>query len=461
MSIDELVGRTLTDITDGLTPMPDPYGRVHKRFRRSQRRRRTTLALSLVGVTLAGITIMPGKSGPPSVADPESIEWTYTYLWWAERLVDSPTRGAVGADTAFVADLARQVAEQQRADKYPVKAPVRQVKVLFVDDVGPYRIAFVAFVLAERDSDGWPNSSGWLTAPAGATAEALATSSYSETPGGGLTPFEHKVITTEPPDGPLAVGIAPAGCQFASAPLPEATAWQPEPTGSYIVRTPQTARREWWQITCDGIVRMEGSSAVWVNEAVTESKLTEATRQTRGGLDKELSRRALTSLIEWGGSGTHVLWNGRTSGTQADIYMNGPFDGRAAVAVTRAARSGWDGIVDITYDTAGPDGKTGARQSFHTKVDPTDPSSVVAIRLGERTSTVLVITPVNAAALRTIGPQGQVLEQVPVQDAGVVMRVTNPEGTIFEALDANGAVIGRGTVTEQAGYGGFYAWNGR
>ncbi|MEO3745237.1 hypothetical protein [Plantactinospora sp. B5E13] len=456
MTIDDLVGRSLTEMTDGLRPQPDPYGRVRARFQRSRRRRRAAVglcaaaALSVTGATVIG----PSRGGDLSATEPEP-GWQ-SMLRWAERLAESPPRGAVGADSVFVADLADRIAERQRAGGYRVKAPVRHIKVLFVDDVGPRRIALVAFALAQPDtSTQWPNAHAWLVAPRGASAAALVATSSHQT-GDGLEPLMSITVPSEgvEPVEPISIAIAPTGCEFASAPLPEATAWQPEPTGSYIVRTQQTQRPEWWQVTCDGVVRAsQPAPGSLVSGPLTDAQLDQAVGSVRGTFDRELSRAAIADMA--GGNGyaikalPQVIWNGRTVGTEADL--NGPFDGRAVVSAAPAVRGGWLGEVKIVYDRPDGGGATGTGQSFTTDTDPTDPSSVLAVRLGQDTSTVLVVTPADAATLRVLDPDGETVAEAPVRDAGVVMTVAQPAGVTIEALDAGGAVIGRGGVAEQGG----------
>ncbi|MEU5950101.1 hypothetical protein ABZ793_31785 [Micromonospora sp. NPDC047465] len=456
MTIDDLVGRALTEMTEGLRPQPDPYSRVRARLQRSRRRTRAAVGLCMAAVVSAtGATVIgPSHGGGPPMIEPEP-GWQ-TMLRWAERLADSPPRGAVGADPAFVADLANRISERQRAGAYRVKAPVRQVKVLFVDDIGSRRIALVAFALAQPDSSTqWPNAHAWFVAPRGASAEVLA-APPDQGEGDGLEPF---MSTTVPGDGvdpvePISVGVAPAGCEFATAPLPEATAWQPEPTGSYIVRTKQTQRPEWWQITCDGVVRVsQPAPGSLISARVTDAQLESAVGTARGTLDREQSRTAISALA--GGYGyaikalPQVIWNGRTAGTEAD--SNGSFDGRAVVLAAPAVHGGWLGEVQIVYDHADGRSATGTGQSFTTDTDPTDPSSIVAVRLGQNTSTVLVVTPADAATLRAVGRGGEVVARTPVRDAGAVIKVADPAGLTIEALDAKGAVIGRGEIVEQGG----------
>jgi hypothetical protein len=460
MTIDDMVGRALTDLTEDLTPLPDPYGRARTRFHRSRRRRRTALGASLVAAVLAaGAVLVPSRDGGPPVAASPSIP--AALLGWAERLADSPTRGAVGADQAFVADFAGKLAARQRAGDYRVKVPVRQVKVLFADDIGTRRIAFVAFALAQPDPiTEWPNASAWFVAPRGATADALAAPSAVQSIGDGLEPFVVTNIADHVTDE-VTVALAPSGCEFASAPLPEATAWAPEPTGSYIVRTHQTRRAEWWQITCDGVVKWEQPARTIPDGVLTDADLARATERVRGTFDRQLSQQAPSTLTATFGYAIRdlprVAWNGRITGAEPDI--NGEFDGKAVVVAAPAVRGGWVGEVDIVYDAVSARGSQGTSQPFSTDTDPTDPSSVVAIRLGQNTSTVLVITPVGATTVRAVRANGEIVAQTAVRDAGAVIKVTDPATVTFQALDRQGTVLSRGKVAGQGSTGDIDHWD--
>jgi hypothetical protein len=181
MTIDDMVGRALTDLTEDLTPLPDPYGRAVLDSAAAGDGSVPRWGWAWWWRLAAGTILLPSRGGEPPVADAPS-GWTAMH-GWAERLADSPTRGTVGADRAFVADLADKIAERQRAGDYLVKAPVRQVKVLFVDDIGARRISFVAFALAQPDP-----TTNRIPPPTGShhQAEALAAPSAVQSIGDGL-----------------------------------------------------------------------------------------------------------------------------------------------------------------------------------------------------------------------------------------------------------------------------------
>jgi hypothetical protein len=152
-----------------------------------------------------------------------------------------------------------------------------------------------------------------------------------------------------------------------------------------------------------------------------------------------------------------VIWNPRIIGAEPDL--NGEFDGRAVIVAAPAVRGGWVGEVDITYDAMSTRGSIGTSQSFSTATDPTGPSSVVAVRLGQETSTVLVITPTGATAVRAIRSNGEVVAQTAVRDAGAVITVTYPAAVTFQALDRQGTVLGQSKIAGQGGIGGIDHWD--
>ena len=134
MSIDELAGRSLTALTDGLRPMPDPYGRAMIRYRRGLRRKRAALGAGVVATSMviAAALLPPGERKPQPAE--ENSGWK-NHLMWNQRLVDSPIRGTVGQDAAFVKEFGDRVLEHMQAGRYSRQWPVRQAKVLFLDDV--------------------------------------------------------------------------------------------------------------------------------------------------------------------------------------------------------------------------------------------------------------------------------------------------------------------------------------
>ncbi|GAB3977483.1 hypothetical protein V1634_14005 [Plantactinospora veratri] len=171
MSLDEEVRRTLAEMTEELRPVPDPYARVLARHRRIVRRRAVAAGLAVVAVlTATGVVVSTGlgRRGTPdggtATAKPATPE--ETRLAWIERLLQSPPRGALGADRDYVAALSQKVRQEQAAGRFAeLTGAMRDIRMLYVDDVGPHRVAFVAFVRAEPESPERSTHVGrWLVA---------------------------------------------------------------------------------------------------------------------------------------------------------------------------------------------------------------------------------------------------------------------------------------------------------
>lgn len=148
MTVDERVREALTDLADGVRPVPDPYGRLWSRRRRVRRRRTIAAGAALAAVAAVVLPTLPGGGRSTAVdGNPPA-----TIHEWAERLRHTPVRGALAmADPGYVADFDRLVTERQRAGELAVSEPVSEVDVLYLDDVGDIRMAFVAFHLTHPD----------------------------------------------------------------------------------------------------------------------------------------------------------------------------------------------------------------------------------------------------------------------------------------------------------------------
>jgi hypothetical protein len=459
MAVDEQVCRVLGDMSRDLRPQPDPHGRVLARHRRGRRRRAAVVGLGMaVVVAVAGPTVAgPALTGGP---DPsrlsESDRLQQNFLSWSERLVESPPRGALGANTEYVDALSDTLLATQRRGELRLKTPVRAAKVLFVDDVGAHRIALAAFVRAEPDpGTGWPSAAVWMVARKGASAQELGSPPALGSESDGLDPYESFTVSgDEKKPGPVAhVAIAPDGCGFETAALPAVTDWKPEPSGSYVVRTSQTLRPEWWRVSCDGVLRKTLPGPGWpVPQGITDVQFERAMSRVRGKVDSKRSRdQVWQSAQGWGYAVTDlptVVWNGRTSGTSPSRGVS--FDGRAVVLAAPQPGGGWAGEVNIEYDTTGTDGVRGTGASFSLRTDPSDPSAVLAIRLGQETSTLLVVTPVAAITVRAV-KDGQEVARAQVRDAGAVLTVPRTAGVVVEALDVGGIVIGTGGIAAENG----------
>ena len=454
MSLDERVSRALREMTDDLRPLPDPYGRARARYRRGRRRRMAAMAAAVVAaLAITGTAIVgPGRGGDSVATDGSNVDVSWQrMLAWGQRLFDSPTRGRV-ADLDYMVTLTEDLTFLQANGAFRTKAPVRSVHVLFVDDVGPYRVAFAVFILERPDpATQWPANSVWLAGPRGASVQELASPSAVLSEGDGFSPVE-VVSAYDPRQQPMPdpsarvdVAIAPDGCTFATAALPSVDDWRPEPTGSYLVRTPQTRRPEWWQVTCDAVVR-DRRPAPGVGPApLTDAQVDQAMLRARGvAPDRGAVRLAWQSGPSSGDPNSvtglpAVVWSGRTAGTTAGGGES--FDGRAVVLAAPEPGGTWTGLLNVSVESTVRDGTAAAGVDFRTDRDPSDPASVVPIRLGTNSASLLVITPAAATAVRALS-EGHEVGRAAVQDAGAVLTAPAPKGLTVEALDAAGNVLG-------------------
>src|SRR5215813_7335075 len=108
MSVEELRAR-FARLTEPVVPIEDPYGRLLRRARRTRRARlagwASTLAAALTAALLIPLlTQEPGSPSPapsPGVDDLRGADITP----WLQRLIDSPARGSLAADTTFTTTL--------------------------------------------------------------------------------------------------------------------------------------------------------------------------------------------------------------------------------------------------------------------------------------------------------------------------------------------------------------------
>ncbi|MEU7755708.1 hypothetical protein AB0B57_26870 [Micromonospora sp. NPDC049101] len=473
MTVDEELGRALAELGRTLTPQPDPYGRARARYRRDRQRRRNGLALALV-VCLGGAAFAiadPGRTTqPPPAAATESIA---PALAWSDKLLQSPPRGVVGQDSGYVRQLSELLLAAQRRGGFPrVTLPLNvldtptTVKVLFVDDIGGRRIALAAFVRDRPEpATDWSGPSVWLVADEGADADKLASPAAVHSFGDGLQPYESLAL-----DAPTSihVAIAPAGCVFLTSPLPNGRAfrWTPEPTGSYLIRTPQTQRPEWWRVDCGAVTRKTtpgpGSLAP---EPITDAQFATAMSRVRGAVPERRARPLLSSYAKSEGYRLTALpsavWGGQVAGLPARAAGGSPgadghslYSGKATVLAAPAAGGGWAGEVTIDLDQPRPDGVVGTSATFTVPTDPTDPASILVVSIGndvgggEGERSLLVVTPAAATQVRVV--QDGRARTTAVSGCGVVLTVPHSvPGLVVEALDASGRTLATGQVARE------------
>ncbi|RQW94412.1 hypothetical protein [Micromonospora inaquosa] len=472
MRVDEELGRALAELSSTLTPQPDPYGRVRARYRRTRQRRLGGLALALV-VSVGGTAFAmagPARTQPPPANSNESIA---PVLAWSDKLLQSPPRGAVARDTGYVRQLSDVLLDAQRRGDFPnLTVPVNAVKVLFVDDVNDQRIALAAFVRDRPDpATGWPSAALWLVAEKGASAEKLASTGSVRGTSEGLEPYES--LAVDDPSGPgkaIHVAIAPAGCAFLASPVLNGNAfqWASEPTGSYLIRTPQTQRPEWWRVDCGKVTRKitpgPGSLAP---KPITDAQLATAMSRVRGNVK---AQRARELVYQWAQSAGYrltalpsVVWGGHVTGvpTGGSPSADGPSvaDGQVTVLAAPAVDGSWVGEVTIEPDQPRSDGVISTGTSFTVTTDPTDPASVLAVPIdgdavgGEGQQFLLVVTPSAATTVRAL-LDGREVARAPASGSGAVLTVPRPTaGLVVQALDASGRTLASAQVSDEGAQG--------
>ncbi|MEH1165815.1 hypothetical protein V6V47_10555 [Micromonospora sp. CPCC 205539] len=463
MTVDEELSRALADLTRTLAPEPDPYGRVRARYRRNQQRRVGGLALAAV-VSVAGASF--AIAGPGGIAEPsppaDSTESFSHVLAWSEKLLQSPPRGAVARDTGYIRDVAHNLLTAQRRGDFPrLTVPVSEVKVLFADDIDGQRIALAAFVREQPDpGTGWPNAAVWLVADEGATAKDLASTAAVRGTSDALEPYE--TIAVDDPTRPgreVHVAIAPAECVFLSSPAPET--WTPEPTGSYLVRTPLTQRPEWWRVDCGSATRQlvpgPGSRA---SGPITDAQFATATARMRGHAEQQRSRELMREMAQMGGyrltALPSVIWGGPVTGVPTGVTTTSPppnvGNPRVTVLTAPAVGGGWVGQVVIDHGQPRPDTLVSTGLPFDVATDPTDTGALLAVPIDDDPTgstsrrSLLVVTPAAATSVRVLR-DGLAVANAPVSGSGAALTVPGPTtGLVVEALDASGGVVATGPV---------------
>ncbi|MEU4470707.1 hypothetical protein [Micromonospora sp. NPDC023888] len=477
MTVDEEVGQALAELTRTLTPQPDPYGRARARYRRDRQRRLGGLTLALV-VSLGGAAFAitdPGRTTRPPA---DATESTPPVLAWSDKLLQSPPRGVVGQDSGYVRQLSELLsAARGRGDLPRVTVPLNMldkpttVKVLFVDDVGGRRIALAALVREQPDpTTDWPGAAMWLVANEGASAEQLTSPAAVHGVSDALEPYESLALDEQSgPGKAIHVAIAPAGCVFLTSPLPNGGAfqWTPEPTGSYLTRTPQTQRPEWWRVDCGTVTRktIPGPGSL-APKPITDAQLATAMSRVRGSVPEQRARLLVSQYAQSEGyrltALPSVVWGGYVAGLPARSIDGSPpgggpsvESGKVMIVAAPAAGGGWVGEVTIDLDQPRPNGVVGTGASFAVAADPTDPQGVLAVSIdndlvGEGAlRSLLVVTPAAATQVR-VAQDGHEVATAAVSGSGAVVRVPPAvTGLVVEALDASGRTLATGQVATE------------
>jgi hypothetical protein len=400
-----------------------------------------------LGVTATAVT-RTRPDAPPAGTDPDRQFANMTA--WAGRLAHGPTHGTVGADAGYVADLSAGMMRNWREGQYDVEQlSVEKVTVPFVDDVGPYRIAFVVMVLTKPDPRGWSFASTWLHGSRGASAAVLTDGARI---GHGLEPFATDSYSSATDTATVHIAVVPPQCRFAATTTPAEPVWTPEPTGSYIVRTASTQEREWWQVDCGGDIRAElpAPHRRPAADAPTSAQIDEARTFERVPTNADEVRRCLLGsttfdrYVPMAGL-PYVLWIGGALGIELNVSGMAPPD-RSAIVVGRLDKGGW--TVQVLTGMSQEPSIWSPFQWYPVDGDPTRPDHTFVLRLRDDSPVHLVLPPSGATSVRAVY-RGTPVAEAPVSDNAARLSVPVPFDGV-EAVDAAGTVVGRGAPAPQA-----------
>ncbi|MEU7821145.1 hypothetical protein [Catellatospora sp. NPDC049133] len=340
----------LARLAEPVVPAEDPYGRLMRRRRTGRRRMAVGGLGAVVTALLAGIVLGPlgpaMTADPPEVVDPSASPIGERYRSepitpWVRKLIESPTRGSLAADRAFIDDLAARLRQRD-----VTVVPDGTVKILFAGDLGTARL-----VVAARYDAGQQIGIA-LFDERGASPEQLANAGTAQRDNGSmmsaypLSPYVGVSFanTAVAWGAEIDLALVPAGCRIAVAPIAGPRTWRDEPGGAVAV---DFAPTEMHRVTCDGKVRhlgLAGAGGLGEHNVrpLTEEEVTAAVAAARGEVDPveaaELIRR------QGGTSGLigppRLLYMGRMPGAPAD-------EPRFSVLVAPEA----DGIWRVEVDT--------------------------------------------------------------------------------------------------------------
>ncbi|BCJ72708.1 hypothetical protein CS0771_22520 [Catellatospora sp. IY07-71] len=450
------------DLIDGLArlagpvvPGEDPYARLMARHRRARRNRAAgwsaaavlaavAALLGPIGIRGGAFPVLGGPSGTPSA--PADLPPGQPLTPWVTRLLESPTRGPLAADTAFVERLTALLASRR------IEAvPGGHIKVLFVGDVGDSRIVLAA----RRNGTHYVGVS--IFDRRGATADELAAAATEQRQEGssvivsmqGFAPFA--TATKQVPNAVGAdwetAGIVPLGCRIDAADAyREPVTWRPVPGGDYIA---STAAGEWYRVTCDGTVVYQGPGTGGVGlraaRTLSESELDAALAHCRGEADRTVAARLLREP-----------WLDNAVGSPRLLYLgriaSGPQESAAiGIAVTPTEHGRW--LLSTLSDNVGSSG-------WSTDADLGAADAVIAVeKRWERADDgpwlvqpdgppaaepvpFLVLAPRTARTIQVLDAAGKVTASAPLTDGVGTVHLDRPMR--LRALDASGAVVGTG-----------------
>ena len=461
-------------IADGVTPRPDPYGRLLRRRRLGWLRLGVLTGVAATAVAGGVVAVAPVGSPEPT---PTSTPTFQGELRWAASIIDAPARGSLAADEAFTADLANRIEQRSRDGEHPMfedlnGRPMGEVeaRVVFAEDIDDTRL--VVLTLQRPSLTSAYQRYGvtrllWLTGPRGASADELARADTA--PGGRgeyqtteVSPFAYLEVSRP---SRIRLGLAPPQCEVSTAPSEDLATWRVEPTRSWILRTVAEFRPEYLRVTCDGVVREEWPVA---RPEITRADVTAALADAPGEPRRDQVEGALRHMTAQYRSELltlpRVLWAGTVAhneeyesiATSAGPLHYDPYHPEVTLLAAPAARGGWIGFLDIDIDPRpGSLMNAGVSPFFTTADDPGAPGAMLGLRVRGWNPMVFVLAPEGAARVRLVAPDGTVLDEGAVTQRALFLSLP-PETSAavdirVEAFDAAGAVIASAEVGSTGG----------
>ncbi len=432
----------LARLAGPVVPGEDPYGRLMRRHRRS---RRAAVAGWSTGAVVAVVAALLGPIGiqaaaPPVLGGPSGSAPVEDHgeplTPWLRRLIESPVRGGLAADSAFVNELTGLL---QQHDVGAVRGG--QVKILFAGDVEETRL-----VLAVR-TDGGRQQGIVATAPRGASPQLLNSGDDQR-----YEPDEPTVhrFALRPLAayrvGRTTLALAPAGCVIAVADVrADPLTWADAPDGDFALIGKPWA---WQRVTCDGTVHFRGQAVApgtgYRVRDVSAAEIEAGLAGARGEPEAGVAAQHLRTSMEFDTVGPpRLLFMGRPPGTELLTYsvVGSPLDG------------GWWRLSSWTVPDSGG-------MSMVTSADVTDPDLVVGVMLdfpndpsvaqaprpdAQQRFSMLLLAPRSATTVQVRDRAGKLLDTVALA-GGVGTTLQRNDGTYtLRALNAAGAVVGEGT----------------
>ncbi|MEV4511500.1 hypothetical protein AB0K00_21305 [Dactylosporangium sp. NPDC049525] len=363
--LEQALRAAFRDAAAPVVPRPDPMRRLLQRRRR--RWAGLTSLFAAVAVALSAAFVPALQFGSPPDRGSGDAGYPITSPW-TRTLLDSPTRGSLGAPVVSQEELEREL--RRRGGDNP---RLDRLKVLFLGDAGGRR--FLAYARYNATHAALYYNDG----PAGATAAQLL--------GGGFSNLRlDPLVRIGSGSAPALVGLVPAGCRFATAAGGTVSGngvvdrvWTEAPTGSWIARD-SLRPAERWRVTCgDGGLYFEGP-AMPVDEFGEGADLFAA-----GGL-------AHGNIVQ--------RWSGPIEGTSGTWTLTSTLLAGGGVAAVLSNGAGAKTMVATAFppDVAATDTTDRSEWALASTAISSDPD-VIAIRVPERTGAyayygekVLVVT---------------------------------------------------------------------